>query len=213
MENPSLPGVTNWNLILCERGATPVGKRRTRLQAGKAMPRKWPDSFRHWVGRKRYNSREQYPRPEISLSNLVPVVSTSVTRRLHQRLLRSQAFLDAHGVVVYVTFGSRVPPLPSVVRAVGEGLVAGGWAVAWSLKEVEASHLPRGELVSYEVWVLGGGWVGGGFRPGGDFGGIAAQRARRTSGRAERIHALFEMVNRRRPPGMPPLCRVQAPHG
>lgn len=56
-----------------------------------------------------------------------------------------QAFLDTHGVVVYVTFGSRVVPPPSLVRTVGEGLVAGGWAVAWSLKRADASHLPRGK--------------------------------------------------------------------
>lgn len=79
-----------------------------------------------------------------------------------------QAFLDAHGVVVYVTFGSRVPPPPSLVRTVGEGLVAGGWAVVWSLKRAEASHLPRGEsfLKPPAVVFLGGhggfhdDWVG-----------------------------------------------------
>lgn len=57
-----------------------------------------------------------------------------------------QTFLDNNDAVVYVTFGSRVVPPPSLVRTVAEGLVTGGWAVVWSLKEADALHLPPGEL-------------------------------------------------------------------
>lgn len=48
---------------------------------------------------------------------------------------------------MYVTFGSRVTPPPHLVRTVAQGLVAGGWAVVWSLKDANASHLPSGELI------------------------------------------------------------------
>lgn len=41
-------------------------------------------------------------------------------------LLACQAFLNAHDVVVYVTFGSHTHPPPVLVRIVGECLVGGG---------------------------------------------------------------------------------------
>lgn len=67
--------------------------------------------------------------------------------------LSLQAFLGTHDIVVYVTFGSRVRPPASLVRSVGEGLVAGGWAVVWSLKQADAAHLPCGEFVFSVSWV------------------------------------------------------------
>ncbi|CAM9728445.1 unnamed protein product [Laminaria digitata] len=94
--------------------------------------------------------------PPRSMSPLVKVIGrgdrpeTADTLEEHPEL---KAFLDAHGVVVYVTFGSRVPPPPALVRTVGEGLVAGGWAVVWSLKRAEASHLPRAALASGRFFV------------------------------------------------------------
>ncbi|CAN0290200.1 unnamed protein product, partial [Ectocarpus sp. 13 AM-2016] len=54
----------------------------------------------------------------------------------------------SNDAVVYVTFGSRVTPPPSLVRTVAEGLVTGGWAVVWSLKDADAPHLPPGELTA-----------------------------------------------------------------
>lgn len=54
-------------------------------------------------------------------------------------------------MTVYVTFGSRVAPPPHLVRTVAQGLVAGGWAVVWSLKDADASHLPSGELIRARV--------------------------------------------------------------
>lgn len=62
----------------------------------------------------------------------------------------NQDFLDRHSDVVYVTFGSRVIPPPMLIRSVGDALVAGGWAVVWSLKRANQLHLPRGGLWKYE---------------------------------------------------------------
>lgn len=53
-------------------------------------------------------------------------------------------------VIIYVTFGSRVIPPPNLVRTVAEGLLEGGWAVVWSLKEEHASNLPPGKLYEKE---------------------------------------------------------------
>lgn len=61
------------------------------------------------------------------------------------RAIGTQNFLEANDTVVYVTFGSRVVPPPTLVRTVAEGLMEGGWAVVWSLKEADASHLPPGK--------------------------------------------------------------------
>ncbi|CAM9734544.1 unnamed protein product [Ectocarpus sp. 4 AP-2014] len=64
-----------------------------------------------------------------------------------------KTFLDSNDAVVFVTFGSRVTPPPSLVRTVAEGLVTGGWAVVWSLKEADASHLPPAALASGRFFI------------------------------------------------------------
>eukprot|EP00752_Nemacystus_decipiens_P011299 g10041.t1 len=64
-----------------------------------------------------------------------------------------KAFLDTNAVTVYVTFGSRVPPPPHLVRTVAQGLVSGGWAVVWSLKDADASHLPAAVHASGKFFI------------------------------------------------------------
>jgi len=53
-----------------------------------------------------------------------------------------RTFLESHKQVIYVSFGSRIPPERWQVEALTEGFSKGGWPVLWALRRNCHSYFP-----------------------------------------------------------------------
>mmetsp|Transcript_12831 Transcript_12831/g.16852 ORF Transcript_12831/g.16852 Transcript_12831/m.16852 type:complete len:481 (+) Transcript_12831:36-1478(+) len=54
-----------------------------------------------------------------------------------------RAFLECFDNIIYVSFGSRIPPAEWQVKALAEGLAASGFPVVWALKAQCQKYLPQ----------------------------------------------------------------------